>query len=254
MRRLRHPLVFVGVAAPFLALGLAAAILIFGGDKVERPQVYPTQVLDLRHWALTLPTDGDDKNRKADEVRPTSKPISDAWFHVTDDAAGVVFRAPVNGVASKHEKNARTELRHDAEWSNHRGGAHTMTLDAAITATPRRFPSVVCARVDDDDGDVILVKLRDKRLYVTADDGKFNRMLDADYVLGTKFHLSIRATKGVIRVTYDDAPPVTYRATRDSMHFAAGVYNQSNLKQHPRESPTSYGEVVIYDLKVSHPA
>ena len=53
-------------------------------------------------------------------------------------------------------------------------------------------------------------------------------------------------------MTYNDAKTVEYEKTSDSMYFKAGVYNQSNLEKYPDESPTSYGAVIIYRLKVTH--
>ena len=56
----------------------------------------------------------------------------------------------------------------------------------------------------------------------------------------------------MIRVTYNDTKTVVYKKASDTMYFKAGVYNQSNLEKYPDEAPNSYGEVVIYKLKVTH--
>lgn len=286
---LRRPLVLVGIGGVLLALFVAVVVLISGGD--DEPQGgptrppsevgYPADVLDLRNWKLTLPVDGDGDDR-ADEIRqpclavpcydPTRKmydnpefkvPFSSVWFHVTDNRAGVVFRAPVNGSTTSGSENARSELRElapanedgdevEARWSNKGSAVHTMEVEQAIMSTPRRYPSVVSAQIHNDDDDVILIKYREGRLFADADRGDFDETLDENYRLGTRFKLRIQATQGLIRVTYNDVKTVTYKKESDTMYFKAGVYNQSNLEKYPDESPNSYGEVVIYKLKVTH--
>ena len=286
---LRRPLVLVGIGGVLLALFVAIMVLFISGD--DEPQGgptkppsevgYPADVLDLTNWKLTLPVDGDDNDR-ADEIRqpclavpcydPTRKmydnpefkvPFSSVWFHVTDDRDGVVFRAPVNGATTSGSENARSELRElapadedgdevEASWSNKGAAVHTMDVEQAVVATPRRYQSVVTAQIHNDDDDVILIKYRDGRLFANADRGDFDETLDDNYRLGTRFKLRIQATQGLVRVTYNGTKTVVYKKASDTMYFKAGVYNQSNLEKYPDESPNSYGEVVIYQLKVTH--
>jgi len=286
---LRRPLVLVGIGGVLLALFVVLTVLFITGD--DEPQGgptrppsevgYPADVLDLTNWKLTLPVDGDGDER-ADEIRqpclavacydPTRKmydnpefkvPFSSVWFHVTDNRDGVAFRAPVNGATTSGSENARSELRElapadedgdevEARWSNKGSAVHTMELEQAILGTPRRYPSVVTAQIHNDDDDVILIKYREGRLFADADRGDFDETLDENYRLGTRFKLRIQATKGRIRVTYNDAKTVVYKKASDTMYFKAGVYNQSNLEKYPDESPNSYGEVVVYKLKVTH--
>jgi len=287
---LRRPLVLVGIGGVLLAAFVAVMVLLIsGGDDEPRggptkppSEVgYPADVLDLMNWKLTLPVDGDGDDR-ADEIRqpclavacydpkrkmydnPAFKvPFSSVWFHVTDDRDGVVFRAPVNGATTSGSENARSELRElapadedgdevEARWSNKGRAVHTMDLEQAIMSTPRRYRSVVTAQIHNDDDDVILIKYRDGRLFANADRGDFDETLDENYRLGTRFKLRIQATQGLIRVTYNDTKTVVYKKDSDTMYFKAGAYNQSNLEKYPDESPNSYGEVVIYKLKVTH--
>jgi len=286
---LRQPLVLVGIGGVLLALFVALVVLVGGGD--DEPQGgptrppsevgYPADVLDLQNWKLTLPVDGDG-DKRADEIRqpclavpcydPSRKmydnpefkvPFSSVWFHVTDNRAGVVFRAPVNGATTSGSENARSELRElapadedgdevEARWSNKGSAVHTMEVEQAIMSTPRRYPSIVSAQIHNDDDDVILIKYRDGRLFADADRGNFDETLDDNYRLGTRFTLRIQATRGLVRVTYNNTKTVVYKKASDTMYFKAGVYNQSNLEKYPDESPNSYGEVVIYQLKVTH--
>lgn len=274
------------------ALGLLLAVAACGvgepdgdtptGTFTPNPDPkYPADVLDLKNWKLTLPVGREDEVDRAAEIRqpclakacydpgkkmydnPAFKePYSSEYFRLIDDRKGVVLRAPVDGVTTSGSDNARTELRElfeaddegkevEASWSNE-DGVHTMELDAAITATPAKYPSVVTAQIHDGEDDVVLVKLRGSRLFVDADGGDFQRTLDDDYQLGAKFTLRITASEGVIEVEYNDQKSVTYERSGDTFYFKAGVYNQSNLDKVPDEDPRSYGEVVIYKLAVTH--
>ncbi|HUS23272.1 MAG TPA: polysaccharide lyase family 7 protein [Aeromicrobium sp.] len=268
-------------------LVVAGLALWFGGDEpVAEPEqpvkdAYPSQVLDLTNWKITLPVDADGDGR-ADEIRQPclavacydpkrkmydnpifKKPFSDGWFHINKQRNGVVFRAPVRAPSTVNSENARSELRElapandkgeevEARWSNKGPAVHTMDVEQAIISTPRNYPSVVCAQIHNDDDDVILIKLRGTRLFANADRGNFDETLDSHYRLGTRFSLRIQATQGVIRVTYNGKKTVTYKKASDTMYFKTGVYNQSNLEKNPDEDPNSYGEVVIYKLQVTH--
>ncbi|MFL6091267.1 MAG: polysaccharide lyase family 7 protein [Aeromicrobium sp.] len=267
----------------FLALGIA----LWGKAHpvIEPPSpvkdAYPAQVLDLTNWKITLPIDADADGR-ADEIRQPclavacydakragyqnpdfKKPFTDGWFYINKQKTGVVFRAPVKAPSTVNSENARSELRElapankkgeevEARWSNKGPAVHAMELEEAIMSTPRNYPSVVCAQIHNDDDDVILIKLRGERLFANADRGDFDETLDSHYKLGTRFKLRIEATQGVINVIYNDKKTVTYKKSSDTMYFKAGVYNQSNLQKNPDEDPKSYGEVVIYKLKVTH--
>lgn len=282
----RRPVLIMAAVGGFL-LVVAGLTLWLGGNnavvdsKSPVKDAYPSQVLDLTNWKITLPIDADGDGR-ADEVRQPclevacydpdkdmynnpafKKPFTDGWFHVNKKRDGVVFRAPVRAPSTVNSENARSELRElapandkgeevEARWSNKGPAVHTMDVEQAIVATPRNYPSVVSAQIHNDDDDVILIKLRGTRLFANADRGDFDETLDSHYRLGTRFSLRIQATQGEIRVTYNGKKTVTYKKASDTMYFKTGVYNQSNLEKNPDEDPNSYGEVVIYKLKVTH--
>lgn len=220
----------------------------------------PSSVLNLTNWKLTLPTDGCDSGSWADEVtQPQLSSFRDATaFFVNAAKTGVVFRARVDGArTSSNTKYPRSELREmkntgedRADWSNAAGkGTHVMTLEAAITNTPKTKPEVVAAQIHDDSDDVIMIRLYGKRLVVDAEDSRVQLLLDGDYVLGTRFKVTIAAANGRIRVTYNDSRVVDYQRSSSGMYFKAGCYTLSNTTF---DSPTDYGQVVIYRLAVSH--
>lgn len=276
--------VLVAIPAVLLIAGAIGFVVTNQDVKATSASVnqgYPADVLDLENWKITLPVD-DNHDGKADEVRqpclarpcydpdravydnPAFKhPFRSTWFHLNKAGDGVVFRAPVRAPSTVNSENARSELRElapaapngdevEARWSNKGPAVHTMELEQAIIATPRNYPSVVSAQIHNDDDDVILIKLRGTRLFANADRGGFDETLDSHYRLGTRFKLKIVATEGKIVVTYNDTKSVTYEKSSDTMYFKTGVYNQSNLTKNPDEDPKSYGEVVLYKLKVTH--
>lgn len=238
-----------------------------GGDDVPTPcgaafsaSAAPGSVLSLTNWKLTLPTDGCDSNSWADEVtQPQLKTFTKSGaFFVNADGTGVAFRAGVAGArTSENTKYPRSELREmtaqgedRASWSNKAGkGTHTMTVEAAITKTPAVKPEVVAAQIHDADDDVVMIRLYGRRLVVDADDSKVQLPLDENYVLGTRFKVTITATNGNIRVTYDGSRVVDYQRSGDGLYFKAGCYTLSNTSF---DAPAEYGEVVIYKLAVAH--
>jgi poly(beta-D-mannuronate) lyase len=239
-----------------------------GGDNVPPPcgtnpgnRPAPGTVLNLTNWKLTLPTDGCDSDSWADEVtHPQLSTFKDAVAFYTNSAkTGVVFHARVDGArTSSNTKYPRSELREmkangedRAEWSNASGkGTHVMSMDAAITKTPATKPEVVAAQIHDASDDVIMIRLYGKRLVVDAEDSKVQLPLDENYVLGTRFAVTITAAGGKIRVNYNNgARVVDYQRSGSGMYFKAGCYTLSNTTY---DSPSEYGEVVIYRLAVSH--
>jgi poly(beta-D-mannuronate) lyase len=94
-----------------------------------------------------------------------------------------------------------------------------------------------------------MVRLEKNRLFVEAN-GDDVGVLNANYVLGTKFTVELRATSDGIHVTYNASRTVTYKKSGSGYYFKAGCYTQSNVDRGDKAS--AYGEVVIYALKVQH--
>lgn len=221
-------------------------------DNVDKS--LPGGVLYLGDWKLTIPV-GEDEAREIEQ--PKLSTFQDPrFFHVDATRTGVVFRAAVRGATTSGSEYPRTELREmtrggrkEASWTNKRG-THVMTLQQAITSTPKAKPEVVVAQIHDGEDDVLMVRLNGTRLIVeTEEDGPIG-VLDPNYVLGTRYSLQINADRSGIRVTYNNTRTVTYKETGEEYYFKAGCYTQSNEDQdEPRDA---YGEVVIYSLAVQH--
>lgn len=211
--------------------------------------------LDLSNWKLTLPTGS---KGKPDEVKqPALAKFEDVpWFQ--RDCDRIKFRANCGGVTTSGSSYPRSELREMngsklASWDS-RKGKHQMSGYFAITHLPVKKPHVVCAQIHDADDDVCMVRLEGSKLFVESAYAK-DQLLDAHYVLGSKFKLTIQATKSGVAVYYlaEGKPLVRAKAlkkTSSGLYFKAGCYTQSNTSR--GDKADAYGQVVIYSLAVTH--
>ncbi|MEJ3658624.1 polysaccharide lyase family 7 protein [Actinomycetes bacterium KLBMP 9759] len=227
------------------------------GQSDARPQsggkaTLPSEVIDLTNWYLTLPTG---KNDDPDDVyQPDLARYTGDWFRVNETGDGVVFTANAGGVTTKGSNYPRSELREmkgseKASWSN-RSGTHTMQVRQAVTQLPLVKQDVVAAQIHDAEDDVVEVRLEGERLLAEYDDGDGSIVLDEAYRIGTPYDLQIKASGGRIEVTYNGkaAQPIPLSGT--GWYFKAGSYVQSNPSR--GEDPAATGQVVIYELAVTH--
>lgn len=136
-----------------------------------------------------------------------------------------------------------------AAWATDDGRSHTMTMRAAITATPSVKRHVVCAQIHDATDDVMMIRLEGTKLLIERNsDG--DAVLDPEYKLGTPFVVKIQAANGAIKVWYNGDPKLDWKVSRRGCYFKAGCYTQSNVSK--GDAAESYGEVVIYQLAVEH--
>jgi poly(beta-D-mannuronate) lyase len=125
-----------------------------------------------------------------------------------------------------------------------------MTIKQAITHRPDVKKHVVAGQIHDGDDDVLMIRLEDKNLFVESR-GEGVLTLDPAYIEGATFTVVITALKDGIYVRYNDGPDKkALTGTFNGCYFKAGCYTQSNLSKGDKD--TSYGEVVIYELKVDH--
>jgi hypothetical protein len=215
----------------------------------------PSQVLSLVNWKLNLPI-----NNAQEIKQPELKTFEDEnYFYVNETQDGVVFNAPCQAdetdATTANSSYPRSELREmayggmaQANWTTG-NGTHIMTIDEMITSTPEVKPHVVVGQIHDADDDVVMIRLEGSRLFVEAE-GVDVGVLDEDYALGTRFTVEIKAENDVIEVSYNDELMVTYPVVKEGCYFKAGMYTQSNVSK--GDAPDAYGEVVIYDLNVTH--
>jgi len=209
----------------------------------------PSSIIDLSHWALTLPTgpQGDPtmiSQPKLDSF--TEKP----YFYVSGDS--VVFLAYVNGSHTSGSEYPRTELSERgptgcaASWSNTEG-THTMTIKQAYTHLPAKRPEAVGAQILSKNGDILQVRLNNARIVVYGPGG--NPVIVPTYTLGTVFTVEIVAANGQIKVYYEGELKYSIDHSGSGWYFKTGAYVQSNLQY---DVATEYGQVNIYSVKVTH--
>jgi len=224
---------------------------------------YPSQIINLGQWKLTLPIQSDDSELPADIKQPELATYQNPpWFRPTADKKGVAFRAPVNAPTTANSDYPRTELREmttdgkeEFFWPSTEG-THTLILEEAITAVPKHKPDVVAGQIHGDDDDLIVVRLEYPKLFLAR--GKANlATLDENYTLGKRFTVKFVAANGQVKVYYNNgvSPVYTLDKKVNEAYFKAGVYTQSNCETESAAdlcNPDNYGEVIIYNLAVSH--
>lgn len=218
---------------------------------------YPSEVLDLSNWKLTLPT-GDDEDPT--EIRQPKLATFSAgpWFKVNAACDAVRFRAAVNGVTTGGSSYPRAELREmtedgsdEAAWST-TDGTHTLVVTEAFTALPKKKPHLVGAQVHGGDDDVTVFRLEGSSLYITDGDDRHHHLVTDDYELGTEFEARFVAEDGEIDVYYNGDLQTTISHDGDTNYFKAGAYTQANCANSDPCSGKNYGEVRISGLQVTH--
>jgi Alginate lyase len=215
----------------------------------------PGMVLNLTDWKLQLPVEAG-RSGQIEEVKwPALRSYSSWYFQVNAARDGVVFRATAGGKTTPGAKFARSELRQmmnggtrQAAWSS-AGSIWSMTIREAITQLPPGRPAIVAGQIHGIGSHYIaLVRLDDHRLWVKTEAGS-EGSLDVDYKLGTVFTVRFVASGDLISIYYDDVLKVELHEQCTGCYFKAGAYLQSNTNW---DAPDAYGEVIIYDLTVSH--
>jgi hypothetical protein len=221
----------------------------------------PANVLNLINWKITLPVDGSDSGTDADEIKqPQLATYSiDPYFKNNADNTGVIFRAHTGGATTSGSGYPRSELREmtnngatNASWSSG-SGTHTMEIDQAITHLPDLKRHIVAGQIHDGGDDVIVFRLEGSKLFIdiNGDDGP---TLTGNYVLGTRFKVKFVVSGNQTRCYYNDTLMYTLNQSYSGAYFKAGAYTQSSCTGTPgsSESCSAYGEVVIYNVTVSH--
>jgi hypothetical protein len=220
------------------------------------PALLPSKLLNLTNWKLTLPVDTS-RPGSPDEIRqPELATFQDAnYFHLTGKGNGVVFKAHCGGATTSGSGYPRSELREmvnngmaNASWST-TNGTHTMEIRQAVTHLPDVKPHVVVGQIHDAGDDVIVFRLEGWTLFVD-ENGSRGPVLTTNYQLGTEFTVKFVARNGGVECYYNGRYIYTYWVNTSGCYFKAGCYTQSNTSR--GGSASAYGEVVIYDVKVSH--
>ncbi|MFC5827602.1 polysaccharide lyase family 7 protein [Nonomuraea insulae] len=218
----------------------------------------PGDVLDLADWKLQTPVD--DPAQSGTQPLEVRQPALDTyelspWYVTTPDCNGVRFRNPVNGTTTPNTTYARTELREmngseHASWSS-TSGAHTMIIDQAITHLPNTKQHVVAGQIHNGN-DQSVFRLEGTNLYVTRDNDTHHKLITSNYTLGTRFQAKFVVSEGSIKAYYNNVLQTTIPLDFEGGYFKAGVYTQANCDNSAPCSSDNYGEVVVYNVSVSH--
>lgn len=213
----------------------------------------PSSILNLTSWYLTLPT-GSNKNPNEVKQPGLATFSENPYFYANSNGNGVVFQAPTNGVTTTNSQYPRSELREmtdggkeKASWST-TSGTSTMAIREAITHLPTVRPEVVAGQVHGPSAYVALIRLNKSTLFVEHN-GKNMGTLNSNYKLGTIFNVKIIASNGYIQVFYNGTKKADFANDGSGYYFKAGCYTQSNSNVGGSDD---YGQVVIYDLQVTH--
>lgn len=222
---------------------------------------YPSQVLNLTNWKITLPI-GSSKNPTEIKQPELASYNIDPWFMVVPEGNGVRFKAAVNGATTGGSNYPRSELREmtgngtkEASWSS-RVGIHTMFLDLAITSIPKIKRHIVTAQIHDDNKDIIVIRLDYPNLHIRVG-GKNLHTLDPNYTLGERFTIKFVVNDGQTKVYYNNSSDPVYTLDKkySNAYFKTGAYTQSNCSKEKSSSLCSddnFGEVVVYQATTTH--
>lgn len=216
----------------------------------------PGDILDMKPWKLQLPVGAKEKPDEVESAKLAAYK-SDPWFVTTADCGGVRFRAAVNGVTTGGSDYPRSELREmgngteKMEWSPAKG-SHTMVINQAITHLPADKQHVVAGQIHGGSDDMTVFRLEGTKLYVTNGDDAHHKLVIDNYQLGTKFEAKFVAEGGKVTAYFNGQPQTTIESQSTTAYFKAGAYTQANCSNSAPCAENNYGEVEIYDLKVTH--
>jgi hypothetical protein len=241
---------------------------------------YPSDLLrNYKQWKITFP----DGTTKFD-----LKDISNEYFYVNTQKNGIVFKAPIrsNNGTTPNSSYIRSELRemlpdgsNEIYWTT--SGKHVLYVKQAITHLPTVKKHLVASQIhgNKSDGidDAMVLRLEDQKLFLSFNGGKLRSdvTVKTNYSLGTLHevifevengkHMAYYSEDGNLLNAYNagnaDAYAVKENGNKVLMtknygeaYFKAGNYTQSNKDKEGSETdkPGNYGEVVVYDLWVSH--
>jgi hypothetical protein len=246
----------VGATLALPALSPATATRADAAAPAAAKASQPGHLLDLTNWKLTLPVDTG-RAGSPDEVRQPELAafLQAPYVGLSAGRDAVLFRAHAGGKTTGGSSYPRSELREmtqngtqNASWST-TSGTHTMEVRQAVTHLPVVKPHVTTAQIHDSKDDVVVVRLEGKRLFAEHN-GQNLADLDTDYTLGEVFTVKFVASGGRIKLYHNGVLKLDQAASTTGNYFKAGAYTQSNTSK--GESPSAFGEVAIYDLKVTH--
>ncbi|MDP4625190.1 MAG: polysaccharide lyase family 7 protein [Akkermansiaceae bacterium] len=282
MRRLSVPVSCMLVYIPMSLLG--AEIKPDREDKQEGEIRFPSDVLDLTAWKLTLPIPDPANPKKVSSPWEIGSPnlaifSLEPWFSVVEDEDGTAirFRAGHGGVTTSGSKNPRSELRemkpgypkkhsqYHASWATDDGQIRSLVIKQKVTHLTSVKPHVVTGQIHDSEDDVTVFRVEGHgggspdaeistaSIWITDGDKSHGYLVDDDYKLGTVFTVRFIVSGGVISYEYNGKRlPYSQKKSAKGCYFKLGNYTQSNDKTAPTEKAGAYAETLVYEYKLEH--
>jgi hypothetical protein len=227
------------------------------------PTIYPANILDLTNWKENLPIDANGTqtgtSEEIDQPQLATYSIY-PYFRDDTDYTGVIFNANCGGATTSGSGYPRSELREMtnngsalASWSSS-VGTSTMEIDQVVTHLPVVKPQIVVGQIHGPSDDIITFRLEGTHLYMDHN-GVAGNNLDSNYVLGTRFKAKFVVANNQVQSYYNGVLKETYPISFTGAYFKAGAYVQSSCKGSKEvtgESCDAYGEVIIYNVTVTH--
>jgi hypothetical protein len=267
-----------------LLLLVAGSLSACGGNEAPPPDfktpdpsgVAPAAVLDLSHWALTLPVDADGGSSGIAKTVRTDELLAgyaSDWFYGSA-GDGVTFWAPINGALTPSSRYARSELREMRDpadpavnWSM--SDAALMNARLAVNQMPLANDRVVIGKIlgyNGTDSDVSFLahlifqyqpSSADAAVYALVEHSPQGAGASADRFnladgvkLNQPFSYSIQVSGGNLTVTVEGhsaTTPIDPQWTDKALYFRAGAGLNAR-----GSDPADGGRVTFYELSVTH--
>lgn len=192
------------------------------------PDVFPSQVINLTNWKITLPTGEED--HPTEVLQPALASYEDVNFYASDAGDYVIFRVTGNGVTTSGSSYPRCELREmdypdRASWST-LDDRYLFEAEYAVRSNAK----VVVAQIHDAEDDLVMVSLEGTRLVAEYSYGKglgSEKVPIGEVQQGQWFRIAISAANGVVSVSLNGVVRVTRNKSRSGCYGKAGAYLQS---------------------------
>ncbi|MEO1337722.1 MAG: polysaccharide lyase family 7 protein, partial [Myxococcota bacterium] len=225
----------------------------------------PHDVLSMDYWKITIPftsanggSDGNE-NKAAEVDWPNIQSYERSPYFTNSGCNYVQFRAPVGGATTSGSGFPRSELRemnfrgNETSWSSN-SGTHALEVDLRVTQLPPVKPHITVMQIHDGSDDIITFRLENKKLFLEID-GQDGPVANSNYSLGTRVTLKFEVSNNQTRAYYNGNLFHTYNKSFSGAYFRTGAYTQSacaGSKKVSGESCSSYGEVEIFNIDLSH--
>ena len=209
--------------------------------KVVHPEgPVPGDYFDLSTWKLTLPVDTDEFDGDPNEIeQPDLNNYADDYFYYDKTKQAMVFKTPVDGGQTDNTKYSRS-----------------------VVNLPKNKPHVVVGQIHDEEDDVYVFRLEDKKLYANADDDDNDVVFTEDYKLGEKFTVKFEVENNETKVYYNGELMNTFKKEYSGAYFKVGAYVQASCtyssgddfeKEDCSDSKNiPYAQVEVYNIKTCH--